>query len=81
MATCEFGEFSATVKRCRKRARVVVGFRVPFGMQLGPKGETQLYRTETTKRCIDHSKVSISGPVAGTMMIQEYELRLAAQPS
>ena len=78
MKVCEFGEFQAT-GRCRRHARVVVGYRQPFGLQIGPKGETPTYTTRATYRCIAHATTGLKD-IIGTLMVQEYEARLA-QPA
>lgn len=43
--------------RCRKRAKIVVGYKRFFGTRIGPKGEEPVYSIATSFRCLDHTDV------------------------
>ncbi len=65
-------------QRCRKRATVVIGYLVPFGLRVGPHGDEQCYQQRITRRCPNHTQVD---GYIGDMDIKEYERLLKEQES
>jgi hypothetical protein len=55
MRNCEF--VSESGEKCRKRARVIIGFKQPFGTQCGPMGDTPVFIEGVTYRCPLHAVV------------------------
>ena len=73
---CDYGEFSATTKRCRKHAQFAIGLRVHMGYQVGANGDLPLYRMEVQKRCQGHVEAHLNGTILGRLTMTEYNRKL-----
>jgi len=72
---CGFGD----PPRCRKHARLAVGYSFPFGVRIGPHGEKQCFGIRVTFRCHNHEKLDLPGDFLKSVPIGEYEAAMAAE--
>jgi len=76
MKICEHGDHYGG-KRCRKHAKVVIGYRVLLGKRVSPTGPDQdVYTERVTFRCPAHTKVK---NMTGKMSLEEYDKAISTQ--
>lgn len=65
---CEYKEF--TRQRCRRTRAFFIGYKVPFGFQVGPHGDIPVFALRVTGRCETHKSKDIGGEVVGVLPVE-----------